>query len=187
MHSETETEVEHCKAITEQDNQEEEVVQPESSPLRDPMGEEELAAILTSMGEYGQPSSPAGPPDEPPEEDIPENSHAENQGEENPPVHEEEIRDTNGEQSVPEALEETLDRVGADLRASRKPSAEAREIKKLRTKQQRLLNTIAWLRQQIRILKASLRIQRTTRKRKRTTTAKSHRTRRRRTYTRPVG
>ena len=50
-----------------------------------------------------------------------------------------------------------------------------------------MLNTIAQLRQQIRILKANLRIRRTRRKRKKATVAKSCRTRRRRTYSRPVG
>ena len=146
-----------------------------------------MVVVLANMGEYGQPSSTTGIPDEPVEEDIPEKAHAEKEGEENLPVYDDEMEDTNQGQSVPKTPEEILDEEGADLRASHKPSAEAEEIKKLRKKQQRLLGTIARLRQQIRILKANLRIQRTARKRKRATAVKSRRTRRRQTYSRFVG
>jgi len=113
--------------------------------------------------------------------------HAEKVGEESLPVHDEEIGDTNQEKSVPKMPEETLDGVGAELRASHEPSAEAREIKKLRRKQQKLLSTIAQLRQQIRILKANLRMRRTAGKRKRANAARSRKIRRRRTYSRPAG
>ena len=75
-HSETEAEVEHSKAATEQSNQEEEMGQLEGSPPQDPVGEDELATVLANMGEYGQPSSPPDLPDEPPEENISEKSHA---------------------------------------------------------------------------------------------------------------
>ena len=139
-------EAEHSRAAIEQSNQEEEIEQLEGSPPQDPVGEDELAAILANMGEYGQPSSPAGLADGPPEEDTPEKLHAEKVGEESLPVHDEEIGDTNREQSVPKTPEETLDGVGAELRASHEPSAEAREIKKLRRKQQKLMSTIAQLR-----------------------------------------
>jgi len=79
--------------------------------------------------------------------------------------------ETDRGQSIPKTPEEIPDEVGADLRASHEPSTEAMEIKKLRRKQQRLLNTVAPLRQQIRILKANQRIKRTAGKRKRATAA----------------
>jgi len=45
------------KETIERDNQEGENAQSMSSPLQDPPGEEELAAVLANMGEYGQASS----------------------------------------------------------------------------------------------------------------------------------
>lgn len=83
--------------------------------------------------------------------------------------------------------EETLDERGTELRATRTPTAEAREIKKLRKKQQRLLNIIAQLRQKIRSLKASLRIRRTVRRKRRTNAAGSCQKRRQRAYRHFVG
>lgn len=186
-HSEAETEAGHSRAATEQSNQEEEIEQLEGSPPRDPVGEDELAAILANMGEYGPPSSPVGLPEGPPEEEAPGEVHAEKAGEESLHVYDEENVDTNREQSVPKTPEETLDGVGAELRASHEPSAEAREIKKLRRKQQKLLSTIAQLWQQIRILKAHLRIRRTAGRRRRDNTARSRRMRRRGTYSCPAG
>lgn len=112
----------------------------EGSPPRDPLAEDELAAVLANMETYYQPSSPPDLPNEPPEENAPEKSHAE---EENLPVHDDEIRETNREQSVPMTPEEIPIEVGADLRASHESSAETLEIKKLRRKQQKLLNIIA--------------------------------------------
>jgi len=59
------------------------------------------------MGEYGQPSSPIDLHDKPQEENAPKKPHAEEAEEGNLPVHdEEEIRDTEQEQSVPKAPEE---------------------------------------------------------------------------------
>lgn len=182
-HSETEAEAEHSKVATEQSN----LGQLKSSPPQDPVGEDELAAVLANMGEYGQPSSPADLPDEPPEKNTSKKSHAVEAGEEKLPVHDEEIGETDREQFVPKAPEEIPDGVGADLRASREPSTEAMEIKKLRRKQQRLLNTISQLRQQIQILKVNQMIERTTGKRKRATAAKSRRAKRRRTNNRHAG
>ena len=101
--------------------------------------------------------------------------HAEEAEEENLPGYDKEIEDNNQGQPVPETPEDIPDEEGTSLRA--KPSAEAKEIKKLRKKQQRLLGTIARLRQQIRMLKASLRIQKTVRKRRRTTVARTPRIR----------
>lgn len=158
----------------------------EGIPPPDLVGADELATVLANMGEYGQPSSPAGLCDEPPEEDTLEKSNAEKAGEENLPIHDEKIGETNREQSVPKTPEEIPDEEGADLRASHEPSVEVIEIKKLRKKKQGLLNTIAQLRQQIRTLKANQRIQRATEKRKRATAAKSHREKRQRTNSRPA-
>jgi len=111
--------------------------------VQDPPGEEELAAVLANMGEYGQPSSTGGVPDGPPEEELPEEMHAEEAEEENLPGYDNEIEDKNQGQSVPKTPEDIPDEEGTSLRA--KPSAEAKEIKKLRKKQQRLLGTIAKL------------------------------------------
>ena len=136
---------------------EEENAQSMGSPLQDHLGEEELAAVLANMGEYGQASSPGGILDGPAEEELPEEGHAEEAGEENLPGYDNEMEDNNPGQSVPRMPEDITDKEEASLRT--KPSAETREIAKLRKKQQRLLGTIARLRQQIRMLKASLRIQ----------------------------
>ena len=153
---------------------EEENAQSMGSPLQDHPGEEELAAVLANMGEYGQASSPGGIPDGPAEEELPEEGHAEEAGEGNLPGNEAE--DINSGQSVPRAPEDVPgEEEGVKLKA--KPSAEAREIAKLKKKHQRMLGTIARLRQQIRMLKASLRIQKTARKRKRTTAARTPRVR----------
>jgi len=157
-HSDSEAEVGHLGAATEQPIQEEEMEQLGDSSPRDPMGEDKLAAILANMGDYGPPSSLAGPPKGPSEEETHEELHEEMAGEENLPAFDEENVDTNREHSVPKMPEETLDEGGAELRATHEPTAEAKEIKKLKKKQQRLLNTIAQLRQKIRSLKASLRI-----------------------------
>ncbi|MDP0699485.1 hypothetical protein, partial [Klebsiella pneumoniae] len=62
--------------------------------------------------------------------------------EENPPAVDVENENVNQEQFVPRMPEETLDERGPELRATHAPTAEAREIKKLRKKQQRLLNII---------------------------------------------
>lgn len=132
----------------------------EDSPPRDPLAEDELVAVLANMREYYQPSSLADLPNESPEENAPEKSHAE---EENLPVHDDEIGETNREQSVPTTPEEILVEAGADLRASHESSTETLEIKKLRREQQKFLNIIAQLRQQIRVLKANQRIRRSRR------------------------
>jgi len=87
-HSETEVEAEHSQEATQQSDQEEEMEQLEGSPPRDPLAEDELAAVLVNMEKYYQPSSPADLPNEPLEENAPEKSHAE---EENLPVHDDEI------------------------------------------------------------------------------------------------
>ena len=137
--------------------------------------------------------------------------HEETAGGENPPVVDKENVNTDQEQPVPKTLgenpsaddvenenacreqfvprmpEETLDERGAKLRAAHAPTAEAREIKKLRKKQQRLLNIIAQLRQKIRSLKASLRIRRTIRRKRRTNVAGSCQMRRQGAYRRLVG
>ena len=44
--------------------------QQEGSPPQDPVGEDELVAVLANMGEYGQPSSPADLYDKPQEESV---------------------------------------------------------------------------------------------------------------------
>lgn len=46
------------------------------SPPQDPVGEEELAAILANIDEYGQPSTPPYLRDKPQEEDALEKPHA---------------------------------------------------------------------------------------------------------------
>lgn len=107
--------------------------------------------------------------------------------EENPPVVDVENENASREQFVPRMPKETLDERGAELRATHPPTAEAREIKKLRKKQQRLLNIIAQLRQKIRSLKTSLRIRRTIRRKRRKNAAGSCRMRRQGAYRRPVG
>lgn len=144
--------------------------QPGDSPPRDPVGEDELAAILASLRDYGPPSSLADPPERPSEEEMHNELHEETAGGDNPPAFEEDSVNTNQEQfvpmipeehppagakenvdasqeqSVPEMTEETLDGQEAELRATQEPTAEAKEIKKLKKKQRRLLSTIAQLR-----------------------------------------
>lgn len=79
------------------------------------MGEDELAAVLANMGEYGQPSSPADLYDKPQEENTFEKSHVVQVEEENLLVHdEEEIGDTDREQSVPKTPEEISKDVEAE-------------------------------------------------------------------------
>ena len=112
--------------------------------MQNPPGEEELAEVLANMGEYGQPSSTGGVPDDPAEEELPEDMHAEKAGEENLRGYDNEMEDNNQGKSVPRTPEDIPDEEGASLRT--KPSAETKEIKKLRKKQQRLLGTIARLR-----------------------------------------
>ena len=208
--SDSETEVGHSEAATEQPIQEEEVEQLGDSPQRDPIGEDELAAILANLGDYGLPSSPIAPPEKPSEEETNNELHEEIVGEDNPPAFEEDSVNTNREQSVPmipeenppvvdkenidasqerpvpEITEETFDGQGTELKATQKPPAEAKEIKKLKKKQRKLLSTIAQLRQKIRSLQASLRMRRTTGRRKRTNIARSHRRGRQRAARRPV-
>ena len=210
-HSDFEAEADYPEAATEQPIQEEEMEQLGDSPSRDPVEEEELATILASLGEYASPSSPPDPPEGPSGEETHEELHEEMAGEENPPVVDKENVSNNREQSVPKTPEEnppavdvenenvnreqfvprmpeeTLDERGPELRATHAPTAEAREIKKLRKKQQRLLNIIAQLRQKIRSLKTSLRIRRTIRRKRRTNAAGSCRMRRKGAYRRPVG
>ena len=153
---------------------EEENAQSMGSPLQDHPGEEELAAVLANMGEYGQASSPGGIPDGPAEEELPEEGHAEEAGEENLPG--KEAEDINSGQSVPRAPEDVPGEE-EEVKLKAKPSAEAREIEKLKKKHQRMLGMITRLRQQIRMLKASLRIQKTARQKKRTTAARTPRVR----------
>ena len=130
--------------------------------MQDPVGEEELAAVLANMGGYGQASSTGGVLDGPAEEELPEERHAEEAGEENLPGYGNEAEDINSGKSVPRAAEDVPGEE-EEVRLKAKPSAEAREIAKLRKKHQRMLGTIDRLRQQIRMLKASLRIQKTAR------------------------
>lgn len=168
--SESEAEVGHPKAAIEQPIQEEEMEQLGGSPPLVAMEEEELATILASLGDYTSPPSLASPPEGPSEEEAHEELHEEIAGGENLPVVDGENVNTNREQFVPKAPEEnppaddvgnenayqeqsvpripeeTLDERGTELRATHTPTAEAREIKKLRKKQQRLLNIIAQLR-----------------------------------------
>ena len=107
------TESEHSEAEARQSKQEEEMGQQVGSPPQDPVGEEELAAILANMGEYGQPSTPSYLHDKPQEEDTSEKPHAEEAEEGNLPVHDEkETGDTEREQSVPKAPEEIPEEVG---------------------------------------------------------------------------
>ena len=146
------------------------------SPLQDHPGEEELAVVLANMGEYGQASSPGGILDGPAEEELPKERHVEEAGEENLPGYGNEAEDINSGQSVPRAPEDVPGEE-EEVRLKAKPSAEAREIAKLKKKHQRMLGTIARLRQQIRMLKASLRIQKTARQKKRTTAARTPRVR----------
>ena len=70
-------------------------------------------------------------------------------------------------------IEETLDERGAELRAAHVPTAEAKEIKKLRRNQQKLLTIIAQLRRKIQSLEATLRIKRTVRRKRRANTVGS--------------
>lgn len=55
------------------------------------MGLDELAKFLANMGEYGRPSSPLDlhAEEKPQEENAPEESHAKEAEEENPPVRDE--------------------------------------------------------------------------------------------------
>jgi len=186
-HSDSEAEADYPEAATEQPIQEEEMEQLGDSPSRDPVEEEELATILASLGDYASPSSPPDPPEGPSGEETHEELHEKMAGGENPPVVDKENVSNNQEQSIPKTPEETLDERGAELRATHAPTAEAREIKKLRKKQQRLLNIIAELRQKIRSLKTSLRMRRTIRRKRRTNAAGSCQMRRKRAYRRPVG
>ena len=89
------------------------------SPPQDPVGEDELAAILENMGEYGQTSTPSYLHDKPQEEDAPETPHAEEAEEGNMPVHDEkEIGDTKREQYVPTAQEEIPEEVRIESEAT---------------------------------------------------------------------
>lgn len=204
-------ETSHPEAAIEQPIREKEMEQLGGSHPQNPVEEEELATILASLRGYPSPSSPAEPPEGPSEEGTREKLHDGMAGEENPPVIDKENLDTSQEQAVPKTpegnppadgvengnvcweqdvprmIEETLDERGAEMRATHVPTAEAKEIKKLRRKQQKLLNIIAQLRQKIRSLKASLRIKRTVRRKRRTNTAGSSQRGRQSTYRHLVG
>lgn len=91
--------------------------QQEGSPLKDPVGEDELAKILANMGKYGQPSSPSNLHVKPQEENALEEPHAKETEEDNMLVHDKEtIGDTKQEQSVPsqKTPEELLEEAGAE-------------------------------------------------------------------------
>lgn len=73
------------------------------------------------------------------------------------------------------------------MRATQKPTAEAREIRKLKKNRRKLLSTIAQLRQKIRSLQASLRMKKTTRRNRRTSAGTPRKGRRQRSERGPVG
>ena len=126
-HSETEIEAEHSKEETKKSKQEEEIRQQEGSTPQGRVGEDELAAVLATMGEYGQPSSPEDLHDKPQEENTSEKPHAVEAEEGNLPIHdEEEIRDTEWEQSIPKAPEEIPEGVGAEKEVAQEETEPAK-------------------------------------------------------------